>query len=324
MSQSILNIINQVLAYSDSFVTDNPHQRAFDHIRRIHSIPVSNPKSDSRQIAPGASYTLFNGTVPTSLGASTISLSLIVPASSIYRLAVTAGPSGFRTARATSGIAACQVTVNNSVIAVFDYSGATLAAVQAGDMMRINGASQYDSGPYAFNDLNSGLWVVLAVAGTQVSCVRESGQPFSGATESVAVATADVQFYSASGIQKGNKFSVTGTLSPVSQKTFEVLAVTANTVDFVSASPLPVESGLAYVPGSITFYSESKKLVYIEVDQDSVVRFDADASNNNRVSPIQPGTPDLVGFVNKWGDSYQCTVVNRSVNPLNIKYFTCE
>jgi len=327
MSQNILNIINQILCYGDSTgVTDNPHQRSFDHTRRIHSIPVSNPKSDTRQIPPGGSLSIFNGTVPTLLsGASTVSLTLLSSATSTYRLKVTAGPAGFRTARAVSGIVACTVTINNNALATFNFTAATLTGVQVGDIMRISGVSSNDgSGPFAFNDLNSGLWVVAGISGVQVSCVRETGEPFSGATESVATATNDVQFYSPDGVQEGNKFSITGTFSPVSQKTFEVLAVTSNSVDFVSASPLPNESGLTYVATTVTFYSESKKLVYVEVDQDAVVRFDSDASNNNRVSPIQPGTQDLCGYIHKWGDSYSCTVVNRSVNPLNLKYFTCE
>ena len=314
-----------MLSYSDNFVTNNPHLRSFDHTRRIHSIPVSNPKSDSRQVPAGASLTIFNGTVPTSLsGASTVSLTLLSATSSTYRFSVTAGPAGFRTARSTPGLVACAVTINNNAVAVFNFTGATMTAVQSGDTMRINGVSFGDAGPYAFNDLNSGLWTVIGVSGTQVSCVREAGQPFSGAVESVAVATTNVQFYSADGVQRGNKFSVTGTLSPVSQKTFEVLAVTPTTIDFVSATSLPTESGLTYAASSVTFYSESKKLVYIEVDQEAVVRFDGDTSNNNRVSPIQPGQQDLVGFINKWGDSYSCTIVNKSVNPLNVKYFTCE
>jgi hypothetical protein len=325
MTNHILNIINSLLAYSDPTVTDNPHQRAFDHTRRLDSIAVNNPLSNYATLAPGASVKLFDGTVASGLtGSSVLSLSLLSGPNSIYRLSVTSGPSAFKTARTPSGIVACTVTVNNNAVVDFDFTAATLTGIVSGDIMRVKGPGLYDIGPFAFNPLNTGLWKIIGISGTKVSCTRLPGQAFEAAAEVVAVATADVSFYADDGIRKGNKMEITGTLSPASRRTYEVLDVTPTSIDFVSAMPLPVETGLTYVSGTITVYVSSKKLVSIEVDQECVVRFNADTSDNNKVSPIAAGNSLLVGFLSKWGDSYSCEIVNKSLNACNVKFFTTE
>jgi hypothetical protein len=102
------------------------------------------------------------------------------------------------------------------------------------------------------------------------------------------------------------------------------LDATPTTIDFVSATPLPLETLVAYVSGTITVFVSSKKLISIEVDQECVVRFNADASDNNRVTPIAAGNSSLVGFLSKWGDSYSCEIVNKSLNACNVKFFTAE
>ncbi len=325
MNEHILNVITQLLAYSDPSVTDNPHQRAFDHTRRLQSLPVKNPKSDALRLAPGASFTVFNGTVATGLtGSSVLDMQLLSTESSVYRISVSAGPSSFRTARTPSGISAAAVTINNNAVAEFDFTGATLSGVTPGDVMRIKGAVLYDSGAMAFNPLNAGLWKVLAVSGTKVSAVRPVGEAFSGVAENVASAAADVQFYADDGVQSGDKFEISGSFSPATNRVYEVLDATPTTIDFVSATPLPLESSVAYVSGSINVYKSSKKLVYIEVDQEAVVRFNADASDNNKLTPISTGDKDLPAYLHKWGDAYSCTVVNKSMNPMSVKFFMAE
>ena len=326
MSNHIINIINHLLCYSDPGVTDNPHQRAFDHRLRMESIGVKNPYGNSRDLAPGESFSLFSTIIPTSLsGASTVEIELVDQASSTYRLSATAGPAGFRTARSVSGLGACAVTVNNFSVAVFDFTGATLAAVQVGDLMRIKGQASFDDGPYAFNPINSGIWKVIGISGTKIYATREVGKPFQAVVETVAGPVAgDVQFYADDGVRPGSKFQVTGTFSPVSQRTYEVLQSTPTSIDFVSTEPIPEESGLTYVANSVVVYSSVKKLVYVEVDQECAVRFNGGADDSNRITPLKTGDRFLKGFMSKMGDSYSCTVVNKSVNTCSIKFFTVE
>lgn len=326
MNDHILNLINQILCYSDQGVTDNPHERAFDHRRRLEAISVKNPTGDARQLAPGESFSIFQNAIPTGLsGASTVQITLVSTENSVYRLRATAGPSGFRTARSPSGLVACVVTINNNSVASFDFTGATLTGVLVGDIMRIAGANVYDTGPFQFNPINSGIWKVIAINGTKVSAVREVGQAFQAVAENVAGPVAsDVQFYADDGIRSGMQFRVSGTFSQVTQRTYTVLNSTPTAIDFVSTAAVPEETGLTYVSGSIVFYSGIKRMIYFEADQECSIRFNGQLDDNNLVTPIQSGSQSLRGSLLKWGDTYSCQVVNRSVNTCSIKFFTVE
>lgn len=324
MNDHILNIITQLMAYSDPSVTDNPQQRAFDHTRRLQSLPIKNPRSDSINLAPNSSFTIFDGTVVTGLVNASSVLNLTSIENSVYLLQNVSGPSSFKTAKPVSGLLACTVSINNNVVAEFTFTGATLSTVQAGDLMRIKGTTTYDTGTFAFNPLNSGLWKVIGVSVDKISAVRQVGESFSGVAETVADSSLDVEFYADDGVQKGNKIELAGNFSLVSKKVYEILDVTPSKIYFMSSSPLPNETGITYTTGAITIYKASKKLVYVECDQDSIVRFNSDLSDNNQLNPIMPGDKDLPAFIHKYGNCYSCTIINKSVNKMNVKFFMGE
>jgi hypothetical protein len=271
--------------------------------------------------------TLFDGTKSTGLvvASSILSLSLLSAQDSVYAIKVTAGPYGFRTPRSVSGIASCLVAINNNALATFDFTGATLISVQVGDTMRISGVSLYDTGSFAFNSVNSGLWVVIGIAGAKISATRLAGEMFAGVTEAVAaVAASDVEFYSAAGVQKGDKFFISSLFSQVSRRSYEVLDVKPDQLLFVSTQPIPEESGLAYTANALTVYDTIKRLVYIEADQDAEVRLNGDGGSSVLVSPLEPGNKSMVGWFHKFGPTWKCEVVNRSVNPLNVYLISGE
>lgn len=323
---SILNIITGLLGYQDACATDNPQLREIDWNRKMNGIAIGKPIFDSRSIPPGGSYTVFDGTDATLLdGTSVLSLALSSTVTNRYRLSVTAGAAGFRTPRSITGLSSAVVTINNNAVASFTFPGATLSGVVVGDTMRIAGLLFGDPAPYAFNPENAGYWVILSVSGSTVQVTRLAGQPFSGVAESPAVVTSsDVQIFSAAGVQIGDSVDITGTFSPVTQRVYQVIDVTPTTVDFISGVPLPLESGLAYVAGSITFYVNSCTFVYLEVDQMAAVQFNLDTSFNNLVCPVLTGDPSLIGYLNKHGKVYRMTIVNRSINPMHVRYFMAE
>lgn len=325
MNNHILNILNQYICYSDPSVTDNPHQRAFDHRRAMSTLAVKNPYSSSKVLSAGQSFKIMDNTIDHgfSAGATSLSLSLISASESKYRLTVS-GPASLKTLRAVSGIADCAVTVNNNAVVEFDFAGATLSSVQAGDILRVKGVVLHDTGACVFNPLNSGFWKVLAVSGTKVSCVRPAGDVDQAVAETVSTVDGDVEFFADDGVQKGNKLSISGTFSIVSQRVYEIQDVTPNYIDFVSTQPLPLESSVAYAADTIVIYSMVKRFLYIECDQECVVRFNNDAGDSNKLSPIAAGNSQLPAFLSKMGDSYVCEIVNKSINPCNIKFFTCE
>lgn len=325
MNDHILNVITQIIAYGDASVTDNPHQRSFDHTRRLQSLSIKNPRSDSVTVPSNSSYTVFDGIVSTGLlsGTTELSLSLVSSETSLYVLESTTA-SSFKTERSVSGIVECVVFINNNVLGEFTFTGADLSSVQVGDLMRIKGQLTHESGPYSFNPLNSGLWRVVSTSGSKVLATRLTGETFSGVNETVTDASTDVIFYADDKVQKGHKIEITQGFSTVSQKIYEISDVTPTKIYLVSASPLPNESSITYTSGAIVIYRSSKKIVYLECDQDAIVRFNSDTSDSNKLNPITPGNKDLPAFIHKYGDVYSCTIVNKSVNPMNIKFFMGE
>lgn len=321
-----LNAIIQLLAYGDyQGQTDNPSLRIFDWTRNFSGLEIQNGSSDKVLIPPGESKTLFNGEVTHGLtGSSILKLELVSGANGRYRLSVTSGPSGFRTARSITGVVDCDVMVNNNAVAVFDFGAADLTSVQVGDTMRIKGSSIYDASPYAFSSANSGLWKVLSVAGSVVSCVRFADQDFSGIAESATAVSGDVQFYSSAGVQASDKLNIQGTFSSSSYRTYQILDVTPDSIDFVSTLAVAEEENVTYVPDTIVLYSNAKKLFYLETDQDITVRLNGDSSDSNVVNPIEPSKPCAVGVFLKWGDTFKCEIVNKSVNSAEIKWIAGE
>lgn len=325
MSEFILNIINQILCYSDGVVTDNPHQRAIDHRRRMESLPVKNPYQSNFSLRPGQSFKIFENQISAGLDSATeLQIKVASQTDSVYKISIVSGAGSFKTAKAVTGLADCSIAINNGAMAVFDFGAADLSAVQVGDIMRIKGDKTYDAGPFAFNPLNSGNWIVIGKSGSKLSATRKVAQLFEGITENVTSISADVEFFADDKLVAGNKISISEDFSPASFGVYEIADVTPTTIYFTSGKPLPEEDSVVNQNSGIIFYTSTKKLVYIESDQEVVVRFDGDTGNSNKVAPIKAGDRTLVGFMQKWGDSYSCEIVNKSVTTCNIKYFTCE
>jgi len=285
--KNIANIINSILAYEESKgTTNNPKKRNVDWTRSIENISINNPKSNAHTLAPDEIITLFDGTRVNPLdGTSVLDLALVDADESRYRISVTSGTSGFRTARSVSAIGAVEVTVNNGVTATFDFTGATVTAVQVGDIMRIKSTQLKDTSPFIFNALNGGLWIVIGIVGTKVTVMRETGCDFEGIAESVTGASGDVEFYAPDGIRTGDRMQIDGTFSIATQRTYEVLDSTPTQIDFISTIPLPEETGLSYVPSSIVFYSDAKTLLYIEADQEAGIRINEETTDRLKIIP---------------------------------------
>lgn len=328
---NIVNIIAQFLSYSDNGGnTDNPQQRNFDWSRRLSALKMSRPSSDVIYIPPGESSVLFDGLRTTTLNATSV-MDLTLLTGSTYQIKVTAGPSGFRTARTITGLAGCAVTINNNSVATFNFAGATFGGgIQVGDILRISGQCTNDTGPYSFNSLNAGQWRIIGISGAVIQAVRAVGRSFEGVTETiVTVGAGQVEIYSSAGIQKGDKFEIKGGFSITSRRVYEVLDAKPTAIQFVSTLPIPEETGVAYPDpitngDSLVFYVNAKRLVYIESNQDVVVKFDDDTSESVKINPITPGDPTLVGFMSKFGSTYKLEVVNKSVNTAEVLFFFAE
>lgn len=321
MKKQILNIITQLLAYDGANgVSDQPLMKSLDWTRRMSALPLNNAQSDSYTIAAGETKQIFSGAKSNTLDNTSV-LSITPLNQGIYRLSVTSGTSSFRTARSIS-VTTCTVSINNNALAEFDFGVGTLTGVVVGDTLRVKSSLLNDSAPFTFNPLNGGLWIIVGVSGSKISCVRPIGTSFQGVSESVASVNNNIQIYSSSGISKGDKMSISSGFSVVSQKTFEIKDATPTTIDFISTSALPSESSISYTPNMIQIFISSKRYLYLECDQECMVSLNGE--NNNKIVPIQSGNSLLPGFLHQTGDIYSCTITNNSVNGMNIKIFTGE
>lgn len=328
--KNIANIITQILTYSDTTgTTDNPQLRNFDWNRRLSSISIDNPYHAEVRVPPGAEIPLFDGLRDNLLDDSSV-LQVSNISGSTYRIAVTAGTlPGWRTARSITSLTDVNITVNNDSVATFEFVGATIVDVVAGDILRVAGESICDTGPFDFSPINSGLWSVISVNSNKIQAVRPTGEPFSGIAESVTgTSSSQISAYSSNGVQAGDKFELKDPFSFVSQKVYEVKDVTPDAIIFVSTSPIPEEE-VSYpdplVDGhSLFVYNNSKRIFYLEVDQEISVKFNDDAGDTVKVCPVSPGDPDLIGYIHKFGPCYKAVVKNRSVNVAKVLYFVAE
>lgn len=328
--KNIANIITQILTYSDTTgTTDNPQLRNFDWNRRLSSISIDNPYHAEIDIPPDGEVVLFDGLRSNSLDVTSV-VDVVNIDTSNYKLKISAGSlSGWRTSRAITSLTDVNITINNDSVASFEFVGATLSGVVFGDILRVSGDQYFDDGPYDFNSINAGLWSVIAVSGDIVQAVRPTGQSFSGAPDAVVgTSSSQIQIYSSAGVQKDDKFELKSPFSVASHKVFAVKDVTPDTIFFVSTQPIPEESVPYPDPTpnghSLFVYAASKKIFYLETDQEVSVRFDDDEGDNVKVCPIEPGNPDLIGYFHKYGPCYKAVIKNRSVNVSKILYFVAE
>jgi len=329
--KNIVNIITQILTYADTVgTTDNPQLRNFDWNRQLKGLSIDNPYSREIRIPPGEEATLFDGLRSNNLDATSV-LSLENFSGSTYEIKVDSGTlPGWRTARTITTLTDVNITINNDVVATFEFVGATLGGVQINDIIRVAGDATYNNAPFAFSTVNSGLWVVIGINGNKLQAVRPIDEPFSGTDEALTSVPANqIEIYSADGTQKCDKFEIVGAFSSASYKTFKVKDVTPTRLIFTSTSPLPEETSVAYPDPvanghSIFVYNNSKKIFYLEADQDISVRFNDDANDNVKITPIQAGNPDLIGYIHKFGHTYKAVVKNKSVNTVKIMYFVAE
>lgn len=235
-------------------------------------------------------------------------------------------PAALRTLRSfnSSGVPITFTINNNATADVTIGSGNFNATV--GDNVWVPGPTTGDM-PTPFNVLNQGLWVVISASTTKISLTRLAGMAFSGVSET-QTPTSNSQFiiFSSAGVQVGDSVDISAGFSLVTQATYIVTSVTPTTFEFVSTNELPLEVGI--LPGStgLTFYGSTKRFVRIEVDQEAVVRFNNDTTNNTRLSPLSAGDPEQVAWIEKaFGPTWQLVIVNRSPSQvLNVNYISVE
>ncbi len=334
----VMNIYKNVLIHGDGEIaTAEPERRFVDWKLKVEGVLVTKPDSRQYYVDPGASMTVFSGSrVLTADSSSAYDLTLNTTQQSTYRMTSTAGTApGFRTARAVAlnGEAVSLAVNNNTTVDVTldSLSSPTFASVQVGDTVFIPDVSTGDAAT-VFSPLNVGTWVVLAkgavssVPNKKLTLSRPTGTAFEGVTES-AVVTADSQFlvFSAAGVQVEDSLEISAGFSSVSQKTFVISRVTSDWIEFVSTENLPLEAGIIPDVSGLSVYTNAKRFVHVETDQEALVRLNGDTGSFNRMSPRIVGDIDQMAHFEMWGSCWRLDVVNRSTStPMVVNVISCE
>jgi hypothetical protein len=134
-----------------------------------------------------------------------------------------------------------------------------------------------------------------------------------------------VRVYSAGGVQVGDTLELAGGFAAPSQRAFTVTHAQDNELHFTSAEPLPLEPSVLPGAQGLAVYSQAKRFVRVEVDQEAVLRLNGDTGNSVRLSPRVAGDEEAMGYFEKWGTTWALSVVNRSAsNPMRVNLISAE
>jgi hypothetical protein len=99
--------------------------------------------------------------------------------------------------------------------------------------------------------------------------------------------------------------------------------VTAAWIEFVSTSPIAIETGITPGITGVAVYSSASKWIRIESDQECAIRLNGDTSSYVRVSPCVGGTVS-VGWFEKFGTVYSLKVANLSASTASVMILSAD
>lgn len=272
---SKFNFLVYLNNYSDQNPSNNASLNNFKWTRNIEGIQNEESSAESFNLAPLESKVLFSGTrILPQDNTTTFNLTLKPFTQNIYRLNILSGPQDyFRTPRNlfVDDTTEVQLIKNGSVITISSIDGANMDTtdVIVGDSLRLGSL---------FSPVNQGEHRIISKTPNSISIINNLG-----ANESVVLGLdydEQLEIYSSSGIQIGDKLYINNGFSLASFGTYTIKDVSSNYLEFYSTSPLLEESS---VPANITIYSESKQFVYLENTTKLALKI-----NGNEVIDLEP------------------------------------
>lgn len=324
-----LTVNSKASSFNDTTPNNNPLRRFFDWSREIRAVQVENPQSYNGELAVGASVTVFDGVRTTTLDGTTAFTSTLsaLDSGSRYRFTFVAGTNPtFRTDRAlTLNTQVMTFTVNANQTVNVSIGAGSMAAVLVGDIIFVPHTTTGDTANVLSTD-NAGYWQVLAiVSATNIQIGRLAGESFTASGETQTL-TSDSQFqaFSAAGVQVGDSVAISAGFAVATQRTFTIDRVTSTWFEVLSTSPIPAEASKLPTAAGMIFYTNVKRFLRVETDQDAAIQYNGDTGFSNRISPFQPGDVEQPGWDEKCGPAYKLVIVNKSATSLNYSVFTAE
>lgn len=325
---SKFTLIMQLLAYDDLPNNSNPLLAGINRRPSLINIPCDNPQTLKFDLGAGLTVTSFNGTRTLGVdGTTAFSLTLSPANPSTYRLLNTGGTAPvFRTARTVpvSSVVLTLAVGANLAMTITAATGTPFSTVQVGDTLLIPGVSTGDPAS-PFNALNEGLWYVLTTSNTILTVSRDPSGVFSGISEVVTPA-ANAQFlvYSSDNVQIGDTIGLSAGFATSALHSYNVTNVTSNWVEFSSSTPLGNQTGIIPTATGLAIYTNAKRFVYIESDQEIVYQLNGDSSLVNKITPLIAGVQFQEGTFHKWGSVWQLVLINKSSNIAHLTICTVE
>lgn len=318
------SLITNLVAYADSGITTNPRLRYMDWSRQQLGLAVNNPETKSFKVNPGQSLTVFDGSVVITIGTSNpFNLSLNPTSSTTYRIVsplAVAGTFGTLTAPGFTGQGATLTLNANQTLTVTAASGTPFTGAAVNDAVFMPGVATGDAATNV-DPLNVGYWRILSVAPATVTLTRGSGV-FSGVSQTItAINSNDLQIFNTP-VKVGGSLSVNGGFAAGSRDVYRITAVTAKWIEFFSATPLALETGVTLSSSDLQVFSSSKRFVRIESDQECVVQINGDTSSFQKLTPWVPG--EAPAEYTRTGPTWKLVLNNTSQSSMNVTVLSVE
>lgn len=178
-----------------------------------------------------------------------------------------------------------------------------------------------------FNPLNQGTFQVIAVTSTSFTV-----ENLTGVNEGPIVLgsgfASQISIFGSAGVQVGDTLVISGGFSAAIQGSYEITAVSAESVQFSSTSLLPSQGPVT--TEAITIYSNAKTLVYIE--SDSILDVILNGVDIGQIEPFMisnaalPSLPQqaVPGIFMLKSTVWSLSVTNNGLNTANIYFAAVE
>ena len=323
-----LNVLINILGYSDSAVTTNPLLRDTDYKRQFIGIPTASSFSQ-RLAIPAQTFMTVASTARALSQDATTQYKIDLYQNNTFRFSWAGGTNpAIKTKRSVTYSNATTFTLTKvGNIITYTWAGAgvdpNFAAngVVAGDIFHIEVGGN-------FNPANSGSFVIVGVADSYVEIINPDG------VEETAIALGAVvdglwsplQIFKNDGVQVGDNVSITSTSFNVNNRgIYTIINATSEYFEIENGLPGVPEGPFAIGSASaIAFYSDIFKFTYIESDQTVSVRINGDGSDRVQIEPVEPADPLNVGFYLQRGGVWSLVIANNSNTTANVKVALCE
>lgn len=318
---SKLNLLIHMNGYEDANSSNEPTLNNFKWNRDYLGLEIDEPSSKLANLSPGETKELFSSNVSINAdGTTTYDISLKTGTSSTYKIAYNSGTAPeFRTARVSGADATTEVTVTkNGNTLKFESTSGTLFdlisnGVVVGDRVRIGSV---------FNSSNQGKFTIIAVTATSFIIENEFGF-----NESNIVLGADfseqINIYSSSGVQVGDKIDIENNFSLVTQGTYEITDVSHDYIEFHSVTSLPEETNVSNDPSAFSIYRGAKQLIYIEANTKLNIKING-SSVTNTITPFQYNGSVKPGVFLSKSVFKSVTIENPTTSDCKVYYITAE